>query len=244
MKWPNGVLREKIGSNEVHVWSVYLNEVEFQTKGLFDLLSTDEIDKLHRFHNEKDQKRYIVSRGLLRNILAGYLGKDPAQLRFEYSDTGKPTLLASASNDNLHFNLSHTRGLVLYAFALDRFIGIDVEYINDQIEYKLIADKFFSPGEIYDLEKTGEQKRKEKFFQLWTRKEALLKATGAGIGYPMEQLDVSECCGSNWSSFNLPFEKFEKRLWHIRDLFPGVGYTAAIAVKDPSCVLSCWNYTL
>src|SRR5688500_14553904 len=104
--------------------------------------------------------------------------------------------------------------------------------------------KFYSHDEIRALEYTHKKDRSRLLFQYWTRKEALLKATGEGILFPMEQCDVSLITGSVLSPVILPDNNEESSCWYVQDLFPGNGYVAAIAVDNVDCNISCWHYSL
>jgi 4'-phosphopantetheinyl transferase len=114
----------------------------------FFLVSPDERDRAAASHFQKDREHFIVARGALRSILGRYLHGDPAQLRFTYNEYGKPDVMGTAEDRRLRFNLSHTDGLALYAFNLDRQIGLDIEYVKDDFGCEEIAEQFFSIREI------------------------------------------------------------------------------------------------
>ncbi|MBL7793514.1 MAG: 4'-phosphopantetheinyl transferase superfamily protein [Saprospiraceae bacterium] len=235
-QWHRALPGELAPSNEAHVWRFFLDITENQTQGLLDLLSADEVDRARRFRFETDQKRFISSRGLLRLILGSYLGQPPHALQFAYTAKGKPVLAAEFSSEALCFNLSHAGSFALYAVTRGRNVGIDIEHMRDQIDVDQIAGRFFSPGEIRSLEQVHGSNRKELFFQYWTRKEALIKAIGEGLSFPLEQLDVSSINGKAFHT--------ENSLWYIQDLFPGPGYTGAIALAEKDCALSCWEFDI
>jgi 4'-phosphopantetheinyl transferase len=244
LQWSRAITKELIYSNEVHVWRVGLDITSLQREILLGMLSADEVERAGRFHFERDQKRFIAARGMLRQLLGRYLGKPPQELRFEYTANGKPVLATNAGCDTLHFNLSHSGPLAVYAFTRSRNIGIDIERLRDDIAVGQIAQRFFSQYEISSLERIHINKRSELFFQYWTRKEAFIKAMGKGISFPMEEFDVSLISGRVLSPIALPGDKGESSRWHIQDLFPGNGYAAAIAAEGGDCDLSCWHFSL
>ena len=243
LPWRLALPGELIYPNRVHVWRVYLDLAKIQRESLLGMLSADEVERAGSFHFERDQKCFIVARGMLRKILGQYLGKNPHKLRFEYTSHGKPVLAGKPSHDALRFNLSHSGSFALYAITRGRNIGIDLEYKNDDVAVEQIAQRFFSKGEISSLERIHENKRNEVFFQYWTRKEAFLKATGQGLSFPMERVDVSLISGLSLSPITLLGDKRESSRWYVQDLFPGGGYAAAIAVEGGHCDLSCWHYS-
>jgi 4'-phosphopantetheinyl transferase len=235
---------EMIHSNEVHVWRVFLDSTIPQLESLQNILSNDELERAGRFHFERDKNRFVSARGMLRKILGSYLGMDPYELRFEYTFYGKPTLAIKTGYDTLRFNLSHSEAFALYAVTRDRNIGIDLEHIRHDASVDQIAQRFFSKGEICSLEKMPTIERTDAFFQYWTRKEAFTKAIGMGVSFPMEQCDVSLMSGNVLSPITLPEDTKESSRWYGRDLFPGPGYVAAIAVEGKDWDLSCWDGAL
>ncbi|MBZ5859376.1 4'-phosphopantetheinyl transferase family protein [Flavihumibacter profundi] len=244
LQWRPAIPGELISSNEVHVWRAWLDLTALQYENLLGFLSKDELARAKRFRFERDQKRFIVARGILRQILGRYLGKKPNELVFEYSSQGKPALATYPGCGTLHFNLSHSDGFALYAVTRDRNIGIDIERIRDDAAVDQIARRFYSQGEISSLFRMHIDRRTELFFQYWTRKEAFIKAIGEGISFPMEQCDVSLISGSVLSPIILHSDKIESLRWYGQDLFPGCGYAAAIAVEGTDWDLSFWHYTL
>ena len=243
-EWRQAVPGKLINSNEVHVWRVLIDSTTVQIENLKEILSSDELVKAGRFHFEKDQKRFIAARGILRRILGHYLDMNPHDIRFEYTSHGKPLLAGISGNDTISFNLTHSGAFALYAITRGKDIGIDIERVRDDVDMYQITQRFFSQGEINSLKQIDENKRLELFFQYWTRKEAFLKAMGEGITFPMEQCDVSLVNGRVLSPVTLLGINRENSCWHVQDLFPGRVYTAAIAVEGGDWDISCWHYSL
>jgi len=230
--WNRAIPWESLSSNEVHVWREFLDLSTHQNKHLLGILSPDELERAGRLHFERDQKQFIAARGILRIILGHYLDENPNNIHFEYTSKGKPVLSTNPAYDTLCFNLSHSGALALYAVTRGRNIGIDIERVRDDVAGKEIARKFFSQGEISSLERVQKEMRNEVFFRYWTRKEALLKAMGEGISFPMEQFDVSIIDGDVLSPIIFPGDKTGNPRWYVQDLFPGCGYAAAIAIEQ------------
>jgi 4'-phosphopantetheinyl transferase len=244
-QWHRSSPGELIHSNEVHVWRVFLDLTAVQRGSLMRNLSADEVERATRFRFERDQQRFVVARGVLRELLGRYLGEDPHQLRFEYTSYGKPSLATNAGADTLRFNLSHSDAFALYAVTRGRNIGIDIERVRNDCAVGQISRRFFSPGEISSLDMTHGDKRNEMFFQYWTRKEAFLKAIGKGISFPLEGCDVSSISGQVLPSpITFVGDAIESSGWYRQDLFPGCGYVAAIAVEGADWDLSCWHYSI
>jgi phosphopantetheinyl transferase len=143
------------------------------------LLSVQELGKALKFRFIKDQHRYIITHAMLRTILGRYLKLVPAEIDFVSNDYGKPSL--PEKYEKIHFNLSHSKGLSALAFSTKSEIGIDIERIDPEFDFDMIANAHFSKAENRFLHAEKMESR-EKFYTLWTRKEAFLKAVGIGIG--------------------------------------------------------------
>jgi 4'-phosphopantetheinyl transferase len=152
-------------------------------------LNAEEEARAQRFLSPGHGNQYRAGRGRLREILAGVAGGDPAALTFVTGAAGKPSL-----SDVAHapaFNLSHTEDFAALAVSGTPVLalGIDIERIRP-IE-RLIARRFFSQSETAALEALPDEARIETFYRIWTRKEAFVKATGDGLGFPLDAFDVS-----------------------------------------------------
>jgi 4'-phosphopantetheinyl transferase len=183
--------RLTLGVNEVHVWRARLELDPQEFDRLQLTLSPDELGRAARFHFSRDRQHFIAARGILRDILSRYLVRSPAELDFCYSSFGKPKLAADCSADGLRFNLSHSGHIALYAVARQRELGIDVERIEPKFADDGIAEKFFSRNEVAKLRSLPTSARLHAFFNCWTRKEAYVKARGAGLYIPLESFEVS-----------------------------------------------------
>jgi 4'-phosphopantetheinyl transferase len=225
--------------DEVHVWRATLAWPEAAAYRLEQYLAADERDKMQRFRREKDRKRYLVGRGLLRSLLGRYLDLAPQALRFETTAAGKPHL--ASGQRQLQFNLAHSGEYVLFAIADGRAVGIDVEEINDDLDAGEIAAHFFSPDEQRELEALTGRLRIEGFFECWTRKEAYVKARGEGLSLPLDQFDVSLRPGELARLIATRPDPAEARRWQLSGLDVADGYKAALAVEGQSCTLRFWD---
>src|SRR5262245_49624616 len=119
----------KLENDEVHVWRAVLDRTPMRVRSLRQLLAANEQGRADRFRFQKDREHFIVARGLLRIILGRYLNRQPNQLRFGYSQYGKPALSEESGCPGLRFNLSHSHGLALFAVSRGREVGVDIEQI-------------------------------------------------------------------------------------------------------------------
>ncbi len=172
--------------DEVQVWYAY-PAVHHLDLDAYRLLSRDEQERMARFRFETDRDNFLFYRSMLRILLASYLGTPPAELCFAYSAHGKPSL--AALSGHLEFNLSHSHGIVLFAFSRGRRVGVDVEYLRRDLNVQEIAGRFFSAAENHALMQRSDMH--DAFFHCWTRKEAFVKARGEGLSCPLDSFDVS-----------------------------------------------------
>jgi 4'-phosphopantetheinyl transferase len=163
----------------------------------------------------------------LRLLLGHYSATDPPSLRFVYNPYGKPTL---ADVPSLHFNLSHAGDLILYAFAYNRRVGIDVELVRNDIEIVSLARHIFSQKEQRIFFALPPDQQIEAFFNGWTRKEAYVKARGLGFALPLDGFDVSLHPGEA-ALLQTRDDPDEAARWSLRALEAGAGYKAALAVE-------------
>ena len=210
------------------MWQANLDEHD--ADGLRAILAADEIARADRFHFAKDRDHFVVARALLRKLLAAYLDLGAAELRFAYAEKGKPSL-ADEPQRTVNFNLAHSHGRALYAFARERELGVDLEFIRSDLESEKIASRFFSPAEIAALESLAPELRKRAFFECWTRKEAYIKALGEGLSLPLDEFDVSFKPGEPASLLRNHKEPGEVARWKMRSIAVPEGYVAALVVE-------------
>ncbi len=229
-------------SDEVHVWRVSLEVDAAEVKSLAPVLSDDERARAARFSFHKDRENFTVARGILRVLLGRYLDLEPARLEFSYGPHGRPTLRDNNVVNEFCFNVSHSRGLALYAFTRQRQIGIDVEWIRSEMASEQIAERFFAPQEVATLRSLASEVQLEAFFNCWTRKEAFIKASGEGLSLPLNRFAVSLTPGKPAEILNIEGEAETAALWSLTEIRPGTGYVAALAVKGHDWRLKCWQW--
>lgn len=176
-------------SSEVHVWAVWLKAPDDVSSAYRSLLSPEETARADKFAFEHLKRDHEISQGGLRLLLARYLSCLPRDLEFTFGPKGKPAL---RGDSQLQFNLSNSGELVLYAFAVDCELGVDVEEVRRMTDLKQIASRYFCEAEAAALlSVNGGQARQEAFYRCWTRKEAYIKAIGSGLTLPLDQFQVT-----------------------------------------------------
>ncbi len=229
-----------LGNDEVHVWRAALDVPTTQVQAYARLLASDERARAAKFRFERDRSHFVVARGILRSLLSRYLHTEAHSLRFTYNQFGKPALAVEAGSHSLFFNVAHSHELALYAVTRLGAVGIDLEYMRDDLEYERIAERFFSLNEVRLFRTVPQEKRLEAFFACWTRKEAYLKARGMGLSLDLKHFDVSLAPGEPATLLSSREEGLDISRWSLYDLSPGAGYMAALAVEGHPARLMCW----
>jgi 4'-phosphopantetheinyl transferase len=239
LRWKASSEVAALAPGEVHVWAASLDELPAVASRV--LLSADERERALRFHFERDRRRFVAARCLLRLLLGRYMDLDPAGLRFEYGARGKPSLTGP---DALRFNVSHSGGIALLAFARGCELGVDVEQERPVPESVDIARHYFSAREGTELRSLGEKDRQAAFFRCWTRKEAFIKATGDGLSRPLDAFDVS--LGNPARLLRVLGEPEALRRFRLEDLRPAPGFAAALAIEGEAhrVVRRAWDQSV
>jgi 4'-phosphopantetheinyl transferase len=241
----------RLAPGEVHIWRASQTVEPPVLSRLHALLDPDEKARAERFVFQRDRDRFIVARGILRELLAAYIGCAPAQVAFDYRPQGKPSLHTSdlpAQFDDkevsrfnraeqtsfdraqqasrIRFNASHSHGLAAFAFALDRELGIDVELIRSDFGGEEIAQRFFSRDEVAELMSLPPETRAEAFFLCWTRKEAYIKARSQGLQIPLASFSVSLTPGRPDQ-----LRAADASRWHLHSFQPRQDYAGALVAE-------------
>jgi len=182
---------------------------------------------MQSFRYEELSRRYALLHGVLRALLAGYSGIEASEIAFRYGDRGKPRLIHPTY---LHFNISDSGDLGLYAFACDCEIGVDLEEIQPiSGGLESVARCFFSPLETAELLSLPEGERLSAFYRCWTRKEAYVKAVGDGLAIPLDTFQVSLLPKVPAAFVQFPEQSTTSASWELHHLDPDKGYVGAIA---------------
>ncbi|OQK16464.1 hypothetical protein AU255_00725 [Methyloprofundus sedimenti] len=216
---------------EVHIWSASLIATQDRLETFFGTLSKDERKRAKSFVRGLDRNRYIIARGILRELLGNYLGITPEQVRFTYGTYGKPYLTGLLVGDGLEFNLSHAANSAVYVFANRRQVGIDIELLNHRMAWWELAPIIFSENELLELDEIPEEDKMNAFFRGWTRKEALAKCCGLGFSLnakvynvPLRHLETSRV-------IEILTQPKHQGVWYLYPIDPLVGFMAALAIK-------------
>lgn len=199
------------GGGGVEVWRVDLDAGPVGVRPL-----EEELERAQRLRDEVGRHRFLASRAWLRLVLGRPLGLDHDEMRFTYGERGKPSVVGGG---DVRFSLSRSGRVGLIAVTRGREVGVDVERTRSEVSHEAIARQLFAPAESADLDRLTGAARTDAFFSLWTRKEAVVKARGAGLGDGLDGFDArADTVADRWS---------------VRSLDVGPGYAAAVATDGP-----------
>jgi 4'-phosphopantetheinyl transferase len=203
-------------------------------------VAPEERERAARFLREEDRHRYLMGRSAIRRLCAQHLGARPAEMQLLQNEHGKPYLAIPAGVDRLEFNLAHSGDCIALAWSVGTgaSLGIDVETVarHRTPDFHGIARTAFSPAECAVLDRAGTDELAATFYQIWVRKEAVVKAEGCGIAagnalreFTVATLDSAGCV--EWPVFvNFP----SGQRWQMHALPTATGYVAALATLPGS----------
>jgi len=196
---------------DVDVWLFQLSSTPDEQERLARYLSQDEQARAARFVNPTHGAQYAAGRGRMREIIARYTGTPPQSLRFLTGSAGKPSLEGAGVPS---FNLSHTGGTAALAVSAIGNVGVDIETVRDITMD--VARRFFSAAEVAALEALLPDQRVAAFYRCWTRKEAVVKALGDGMSFPLDEFEVSIDAGHPPQLLRLNgHSTADLRHWHL-----------------------------
>jgi 4'-phosphopantetheinyl transferase len=203
----------------IDVYFVDVNVADDVVEALSNLLTIPERARADRYRFPDDRRRSIVARAATRRFIGQYLGIDPATILIDEEAFGKPVLRGR----EIEFNASHSGDLVALAFARETAVGVDVEWRRPLNDALALVQRYFSAEEVAIVERAADIA--DAFFTIWTAKEAIVKASGKGIGT------------GDLHGFTVPFRDPQLRPvvdgWSVAAVDPNRdGYYAAVAARD------------
>lgn len=210
-------------TDDTAVFRIKLPEVALNTSLLSALLQPGELARAKRYFREEDRNRFLIARTILRILIGNYLKQHPAMIQFNLGINNKPDL---GEGTGWHVNVSHSDKWVLVAVSRAT-VGIDVERVNEKFQFLDVLTQSFNADEQWVI-KNGPNDQ-ELFYRLWTRKEAVVKATAKGIDddfFLIPSLD-----GRHQSTDKLLGSTIN---WVVTSFNVCDGYPAAIAQQFPA----------
>ena len=119
---PAGVVRAKILS----IGALAADPAE--QRRAFECLTAPERERFDRFRHDDDRWMFALGRMLARDMVGAALGVAPSEWHWREGSHGRPEIDRPATD--VHFNLSHSAGLVACAIGRGRELGVDLEHLR------------------------------------------------------------------------------------------------------------------
>jgi 4'-phosphopantetheinyl transferase len=226
-----------LAPGSVHIWTIRVGDGSEPCEWDLSVLDRIERDRALTFWPGPLRNKYVAVHAAVRRILAQYLELTPDSVRIARSTIGKPFV----EGCDLAFNIAHSGSFALCAVAPRGAVGVDIERRRHVEDIDRVVQKFFSAAETAEFRRNDPSARLEVFFRVWTRKEALLKATGQGLRPAMDSMDVSAatCAGS---AAELSGHPGLPGTWSLRSFTPSPGYVGALACHGDLASLDFFDW--
>ncbi len=217
---------------EIHLWLADYNEItdsrlHADYRGLLD---TTEKAQEPRFYFERDRRRYLVTRALVRTVLSRYARVGPLDWMFSANAYGRPAVVNPEAQD-LSFNISHTHSLIVLGVSRGRALGVDVENYRARKVSMDIADRYFAPDEVAVMNAAPRQEQQYRFFEYWTFKESYIKARGMGLSLPLDKFSFHYAHPTDVSIAIRPELSDDAARWLFWQFQPAPEYLVAVCAE-------------
>jgi 4'-phosphopantetheinyl transferase len=229
--WIAAPARVELSAADVHVWVADLDVDGYESEQIARYFSPDEHERSARIRLARDRQRWTVARGTLRMLLGQYLDVSPRLIELAYGQQGKPALAFSGGLD-LRFNLSHSDDLAIYAFAVGRDVGVNLEYCRPDDDELPVAERLFPVDETAFIASHSGPDRQRAFLRCWTAKWAYLKARGLGL----------TTAARNQVRVLRTDEVLAPRGWSIVPVDPSPDTVAMLAVYGATRAIEQWHW--
>ncbi len=222
----NEDLAPSLSSGIIYIWLIEIDGQPSDVNSLEKLLSREEMDRSTRYRFEQDRLRFVIRRGILRQLLSRYTEIKPSDIEYSINPHGKPSLL----HHQLLFSVSHSQDRIAYALSKDQEIGVDIEQVRPMPDLAQLAKTWFSLEECAKLFSVDPSQQLESFYHIWTQKEAFIKAIGEGLTYPL--MDFSVAADPHHPGRLLSMKSNDPSQWNMLSYVPEPGWRMAVCVHS------------
>jgi 4'-phosphopantetheinyl transferase len=216
----------------VHVWTFSLEGTPSVLEQCRQYLSPAERERADRFVFPRHRVHHTVAHGIMRHLLGAYCDASPGSLEFDVSEAGKPRLRARGSRAGaVHFNLTHSEDRAILGVSDGRELGVDLEKIRSDVETLAISRHYFFGSERESIENSPPVMRDDQFFRYWVAKEAVLKAQGIGLGFPLDRFRVDFLPDGRTARIETLDPSRLENAWRVRMLPCDTGWLGAVAAR-------------
>lgn len=218
---------------QAHVWLVQMTGGDLDPDTCWPMLSERERKRSERYKHAGAREEFVISRAILRMLLARYVGVGTEDVAYRTAPGGKPFLVEVPGKPAPWFNMTHSHGVALYAFSIDQEVGVDVEMVNRRTDMEGVARRFFTERESERICRDP-VRMKEAFVRSWTCKEACLKWTGAGLKGGLKTHEI--LFSDSWREPEAVGDADQPVLTMLE---PGMGYVGALATERRPLDVMC-----
>jgi len=222
----------KLAPNEIHLWLAFERELadERLLAVCEAMLEPAELERIRRRRTPGLSRQALLTRAVLRSVLSAYAPQvTPGRWRFVTGEHGKPSLAQQFTAHGLHFNLTHTVGLIAVALARMPTLGVDAENQRTRSPELALASRYFTPRESSELAALPPAEQPQRFYALWTLKEAWLKATGEGLAAGLDTASFS--LGTEHRFATVDLARDDAAHWRFWQLAPSPEHVLALALR-------------
>ena len=213
---PTSSTLEQLSNNHIDLWFISPNEIsDLIVQYLKTLLSKKEKEKLAHYKNSKAQHTALITRAICRMVLSQYTNTAPSKLNFIKNQHGKPEL--TDNKNKIRFNLSHNNDLIIIAICTKDDIGCDIENPLRKVNIEPLTRRYFSEQEHLEICTLTSKVQQQRFFEMWTLKEAFVKATGIGISLGLDTFYFDKHAANKEINiqFNKSFPLNKSQVWQF-----------------------------
>ncbi len=224
----------RIEESEIHLWQLQQGDFELSSlqSECLAWLTESELKRFQRFQFDRHRKQLLLGRILMRVALSSYdRSIAPASWNFTHNDYGKPAISEEQNSESLYFNLSHSAEKVVLAVSRFKDIGVDVECARKPRRMAAIAQRYFSDKEAGQLLILPEDQQQSRFYDLWTLKEAYIKACGMGLAIPLQHFSYG-FAGDDGLTVEFDARRNDMEgAWQFWQISAGSDFKLAVAAK-------------
>ncbi|MEY3880169.1 MAG: hypothetical protein RIQ94_964 [Pseudomonadota bacterium] len=181
-------INQIMNADIIQIWHGIIADDDSGYQDYWRVLDASEQVRAGKIRNDLQRKHYVIVHGRLRHILSNILHTSPEGITIKKTEQGKPYL---ADTPKLAFNLSHSASTMVIAVGWNCQLGVDIECCKSRTNLAALVDKCFSTEEIAYWSMLPEAQKMPEFYRFWTRKEAFVKATGAGIALGLQRCVIN-----------------------------------------------------
>ena len=233
--------------DEIHIWQVTLSDVDpaALTQQALAWLEGREIARYERLVQQRHRLEFLLGKWLTRTCLSEYTGLAIGDWQFIDNAYGKPQPQEGLGVQAPFFNLSHSNGCAVMAVSRTPELGVDIEFTGRKRRLAKIANRYFADEEIRALLALPDSAQQSRFYELWSLKEAYIKARGLGLAIPLKSFAYT--LSPNRVGLNeMTRSSAAQWRWQIWQLHTGLPYVLALAVQfqagDSSRSLRAFRY--